>query len=1000
MKGKLLEWCPAAVLALALPLAAAEISAPVETEFGRYEPVKVMVSPAVADQTVAGDFSNVAFFEPQGSRLDHQARELLLANHFVALPGQYKQIHDLYNRVSEHGGPVFVTTDAVLHNFHILYDYSLRILETERFQHDLQALNRALLIAAGNRASIDPGLQEELLALKDYLGLADYLAAPGPDAPQAGSPIAAELALIDAHEGPELSPIFGYREDYSQYLPRGHYTRSAALKHYFRAMMWYGRMSFRLRPGESPAEVELGRRLTRMGLNLAALMQGLEVEGESALTVWERIYRPTVFFVGSADDLTFQEYAALAGEVYGKPAAQLSPEEIADPGRLDEFIRRALALRPPRINSSLLVDGQDAAVHSKGLRFMGQRFIPDSYVMWRLVHPNVGDRYFPRGLDVMAVLGSAEADRLLIDRYGEDAAYPGYRPALDSLKTEFESLPSSTWAENLYWNWLYCLKPFFADKGQGWPQFMRSEAWRRKELGTALGSWAELRHDTILYAKQSYAVETSLPLPPDWAGYVEPEPEVFARLAALARYMRQGLDSRDLLPAAIGGRLQRLESLCLALALIAEKELENRELTAAEEREIKEIGPTLQRLVEFESEEGGQPEWQSDADDQMAVVADVHTDPNSLQVLEVAVGHPLTLLVIVPTASGPALTVGGMFSYYEFRHPLDDRLTDENWQAMLADGRAPQPAEWLEPMLPGAVPAGEPGNSPSRGGAGLGVQLEGPTGVVRAGQPVEVVLRESDPQGRLVRFFVGESLLAEVPLVLDAVKGVLVASAPTAGWPVGMVRAELSEGVGGGIYLQLLAALARSDLDGNSRTDIFDLLELLRSMSRGEGADVNNDGRRDIFDLLKLLEVLVSGDDGTDGEGGEGFAPGEGQFVRLTGLGGCREQQETETIRLAGEQEGGADSLYLEPLENGFRFIHSGAALNCCLDSVSLSMQMGYQRVRIFETGHSAQPCRCICRYEIQGEVYEGLSPGECTVEIANSEAPDEVLIKASVTIR
>ena len=38
-----------------------------------------------------------------------------------------------------------------------------------------------------------------------------------------------------------------YKEDYGQYKPRGHYTRSEDLQRYFQAMMWYGRITFRLR---------------------------------------------------------------------------------------------------------------------------------------------------------------------------------------------------------------------------------------------------------------------------------------------------------------------------------------------------------------------------------------------------------------------------------------------------------------------------------------------------------------------------------------------------------------------------------------------------------------------------------------------------------------------------------------------------------------------------------------------------------------------------------
>jgi hypothetical protein len=39
---------------------------------------------------------------------------------------------------------------------------------------------------------------------------------------------------------------------------------------------------------------------------------------------------------------------------------------------------------------------------------------------------------------------------------------------------------------------------------------------------------------------------------------------------------------------------------------------------------------------------------------------------------------------------------GGVFSYYEFSWPADDRLTDEKWRQMLDDGQAPPPPAWIE----------------------------------------------------------------------------------------------------------------------------------------------------------------------------------------------------------------------------------------------------------------------------------------------------------------
>ena len=65
------------------------------------------------------------------------------------------------------------------------------------------------------------------------------------------SEVTRELALIEKHAGFAPSPIFIYDEDYSQYVPRGHYTRSETLKRYFKAMLWYGRMTCLLKGNDS-----------------------------------------------------------------------------------------------------------------------------------------------------------------------------------------------------------------------------------------------------------------------------------------------------------------------------------------------------------------------------------------------------------------------------------------------------------------------------------------------------------------------------------------------------------------------------------------------------------------------------------------------------------------------------------------------------------------------------------------------------------------------------
>ena len=70
----------------------------------------------------------------------------------------------------------------------------------------------------------------------------------------------------------------------------------------------------------------------------------------------------------------------------------------------------------------------------------------------------------------------------------------------------------------------------------------------------------------------------------------------------------------------------------------------------------------------------------------MGLVADVHTSGS--EVLEEAVGNAAELWVVVPIKGKLQLTRGAIFSYYEFKHPSNHRLTDEAWQAQIGKGAA------------------------------------------------------------------------------------------------------------------------------------------------------------------------------------------------------------------------------------------------------------------------------------------------------------------------
>jgi hypothetical protein len=440
-----------------------------------------------------------------------------------------------------------------------------------------------------------------------------------------------ELALIESAGGILPSPLFPgleFGEDYSQYIPRGHYTRSEDLKRYFRSMMWYGRMTFRLKVKDP----EIGKQETRSALLVVQALKEARVDGRPALELWQDLYSPTAFMVGRSDDLTALQYLDVLDAVYG-PQAVVS--DLVDEAKLQEFIDLAFQLPPPKILGLVIMATDDVEGTTKGLRFIGQRFVPDAYVFRELIYRNVGTpqdpRGLPKGLDLFAAMGSERAYELL-DEMGE-TRYDRYPEQMQKMRNWMSSLSVTEWTETLYNAWLYTFFPLIEVRGEGYPAFMQSSAWQDKQLNTALGSWAELKHDTILYAKQVYAElgGGGAPPPPEPPkGYVEPVPQFFARLVALTAMTRQGLDSRGLLSELDKTSLDTLETLARSLQTMAEKELRGEPLTEDEYTTIRFYGGQLENLTMAAADSDMEDPYavrSMDEEPQAAVIADVATNP-------------------------------------------------------------------------------------------------------------------------------------------------------------------------------------------------------------------------------------------------------------------------------------------------------------------------------------------------------------------------------------
>ncbi|NLF00137.1 MAG: DUF3160 domain-containing protein, partial [Anaerolineales bacterium] len=391
-------------------------------------------------------------------------------------------------------------------------------------------------------------------------------------------------------------------------------------------------------------------------------------------------------------------YGALWDAVFG---ASAPPSAVADRDKLAIFTQAARQLPPPQINSMVVYIWEDEDEVTQGFRFMGQRFVLDAYVFEQLVYREVGTpekpRMLPMGLDIMAAMGSTEAYDILTT-LGE-TEYANYTEQMAKVRSEIGALQIDSWTQNLYWSWLYAFHPLLTEKGEQYPPFMRTDAWARKDLQTALGSWTELKHDTILYAKQMMAELGGGPPPEPPHGWVEPNPEVYARLLALARMTRSGLESRGLLSENTSTNLWRLEDLLEFLLDVSQRELAGETLTTEDYERIKFFGGELEAITLAAADQEGEGRPFFENEEQAALVADVATDPNG-QVLEEAIGRINAIYVLVPDGwGGVHIAEGGVFSYYEFAWPMNDRLTDEKWREMLAAGDAPAPPSWTSSFV-------------------------------------------------------------------------------------------------------------------------------------------------------------------------------------------------------------------------------------------------------------------------------------------------------------
>ena len=571
--------------------------------------------------------------------------------------GEPRGMFQLYEDNRKAGIPNYITEDFILLAQSLVINQAVTEIEAQVLRPDLQALVEGLI---SNIKAQTNGPDKIAQANLNFLSVVKALLNGRDQAPSAPDPglVQEEIKKVLAAKGLAVSKIALQKIDYSQFRVRGKYTKSQDLGRYFRAVRYAGTVLFPVK--ESKATGINGQTADRLTLQALALSR-LLIRDPGLSKVRLRLDRNLTLLFGPSEELGPRDYLQAAGEE-NRPA----------PARLRQTllrISREQARQPGII--SLVVDlnaleqGVTVRDVATGWRLLPGRFTPDSAAFQALVYGRVGQyqgqgrpfsrtvaegkvvKGFPLALELMALLGSGPAGERLLA--GDETSYQGYGEAATKAKAclaKGSGIPAQGLRIINYW----------LSRGQA----AQKDDLRR--LNTCLGFWTFQRYISLLYAKQSYTARAkSVSLSPDRdSAWLEPAPELYLYLQDQIVDLSEVLESK---------RLTRMALILGRLKDISQKELMVGALAKEEIDFLNQLDLTLLKLT------GGKD---------LPIVVDVHTEPNSGLVLEQGLGHPG---LVFRELDGKKAR-GGLFNYYEFKHPLADRLTDEKWRKMLGDKAA------------------------------------------------------------------------------------------------------------------------------------------------------------------------------------------------------------------------------------------------------------------------------------------------------------------------
>lgn len=614
---------------------------------------------------------------------------------------QADNFYGIYDFLSEQQIPVAITSDFLLYYQQNIFKKVFKEIEANVFYDNLWSINYKMYriakaryerILAETGITNDPvleGARTELAyfavalkilepkenQIKEQAALAggDFFSYSEANAFRVNFPtylqgqVDREYELIKNARDLVKSPALLYERDYSAFKVPADYQGNARLNNFYLASKWANSLFPLYYKGELCPNCLLDREDWRINLIAASLISKDLAENQDIKNQWAVIYKVLAFFTGLRSDLNYLYYEDALARLFGEGLDVEAIFSLSNENREENFSQ----LQRELIGFDFLeAEGAYSRKNPDdfakiGLRVLSEPYWPDTNIFRQLNSPNSGvylggarenpptickrgrERCSGIGLDIVNLVYPISDN----DYFAVNSNYSEYKNQANKIRSQLDRFNVYSWHGNSFWVNLDIAKTYLNYDNSKQPSFMRTSAWEKKRINTALGSLANLQlpMDKLSYYTQregglgGYANYTEL-------NYIEPDLKLAQELRANTIMLKDVLSALGISGSAnsVSIDLQEMEGRLFDVEKLITKQLNGQEFDGNDLRIFESF------IKQFSVLQSGRKELVL----QFSHQGDVYRRTQNLSGVK--------LIVLVHEAGGKkALALGPIFNYQE-----------------------------------------------------------------------------------------------------------------------------------------------------------------------------------------------------------------------------------------------------------------------------------------------------------------------------------------------